>query len=238
MPWNAIIFKNFETILLYISSGVCKIANCQQGTWKQWSGVIKEGTCGTQTRIRPQILTWTTIQKTGSCSGVQTSCPEPEKESRKMCKYFLRDRTIGQFHPCNHFTCRETANLNLMFAVNFLILNLSNGVQLSIFTLLQSWVIMILTKMKNICSLLVLNQLEWTWSFSGSCSKAECSLGDWSNWEGKVEQGRCGTQKRRRVYTKETVYEQHEKQCPSLPQNCLAPVEESRAMCKETLIGQ
>ncbi|CAH3179044.1 unnamed protein product [Porites lobata] len=128
---------------------VCKKANCQPGSWKQWSGVIKQGTCGTQTRIKPQILTWTTIQKTGSCSGVQTSCPEPAKESRKMC----------------------------------------------------------------------------------SCSKAECSLGDWSEWEGKVEQGRCGTQKRRRVYTKETVYEQHDKQCPSLPQNCLAPVEESRAMC-------
>lgn len=96
---------------------------------------------------------------------------------------------------------------------------------------------MILSKMKNICILLVLNQLEWTLSFSGSCSKAECSLGDWSEWEGKVEHGRCGTQKRRRVYTKETVYEQHDKQCPSLPQNCLAPVEESRAMCKETLIG-
>ena len=151
MPWNSwntksvIIFKNFEKILLYISSGVCKIANCQQGTWKQWSGVIKEGTCGTQTRIRPQILTWTTIQKTGSCSGVQTSCPEPEKESRKMCKYFLRDRTIGQFHPCNHFTCRETANLNVMFAVNFLILNLSNGAQLSIFTLLHFYTASILS---------------------------------------------------------------------------------------------
>lgn len=52
-----------------------------------------QGTCGTQTRIRPQILTWTTIQKTGSCSGVQTSCPKPEKESRKMCKYFLHDKT-------------------------------------------------------------------------------------------------------------------------------------------------
>ena len=97
---------------------------------------------------------------------------------------------------------------------------------------------MILTKMKSICTLLVLNQLEWTLSSSGSCSKAECSLGDWSKWEGKVEQGRCGTQKRRRVYTKETVYQQHEKQCPGLPQNCPAPVEESRAMCKETLIGQ
>lgn len=93
--WNTksvISFTNFKTKLLYVSSGVCKIANCQPGTWKQWSGVIKQGACGTQTRIRPQVLTWTTIQKTGSCSGVQTSCPEPEKESRKVCKYFLRDK--------------------------------------------------------------------------------------------------------------------------------------------------
>ena len=97
---------------------------------------------------------------------------------------------------------------------------------------------MILAKMKNICTLLVLNQLEWALSFSGSCSKAQCSLGDWSEWEGKVKQGSCGTQKRKRVYKKKTVYEQHGKQCPSLPQNCRAPLEESRAMCKETLIGQ
>jgi len=129
---------------------VCRTANCQPGAWEQWSGEIKESSCGTQTRKRPQILSWSMQQQIGSCFGIQKSCPAPEKESRKMC----------------------------------------------------------------------------------SCSKADCTLqGDWGEWEGYVEEGTCTEQKRRREYTKTVVYEQHIKECPSLPQECPAAHEETRAMC-------
>ena len=40
-----------------------------------------------QTRIRPFTLTWSLEQQTGSCSGMQTTCPPPESDYRKMCKF-------------------------------------------------------------------------------------------------------------------------------------------------------
>ena len=77
---------------------------------------------------------------------------------------------------------------------------------------------------------LLLNECDLV--FAGSCSKAECSLEDWGEWEGAIEEGTCVEQKRRREYSKATVYEQHIKECPSLPQECPAAPEESRTMCK------
>lgn len=92
-------------------AGICEKANCQPGSWEQWAGEIEEGSCGTQTRIRPQILSWSMEQQTGSCNGIQKSCPAPKKEFRKMCKCFLiacvvsigncaRARTISQPFDC------------------------------------------------------------------------------------------------------------------------------------------
>ena len=67
---------------------------------------------------------------------------------------------------------------------------------------------------------------------AGSCSKAECTLGDWGEWEGTVEEGNCTEQKRRREYRKRVIFEQHMKACPSLPQECPTAPEETRTMCK------
>lgn len=128
---------------------VCQKANCQPGSWKQWTGDIEEGSCDMQTRIRPFTLTWSLEQQTGSCSGMQTACPPPESDYRKMC----------------------------------------------------------------------------------SCSKADCTLGDWSEWEGAVEEETCAEQRRTRGYTISVVYELHLDKCPTLPQECPKPNEEKRIMC-------
>ena len=68
-------------------AGVCRKANCRPKSWKQWTGDIEEGSCDMQTRIRPFTLTWSLEQQTGSCSGMQTTCPPPESDYRKMCKF-------------------------------------------------------------------------------------------------------------------------------------------------------
>ena len=68
--------------------------------------------------------------------------------------------------------------------------------------------------------------------FAGSCSKADCTLGDWSEWEGAVEEGTCAEQRRTRGYTIFVVYELHLDKCPTLPQGCPKPNEQKRIMCK------
>lgn len=55
---------------------------------------------------------------------------------------------------------------------------------------------------------------------------------DWSEWKGSVEEGTCGQQKRTREYVKSVVYESHVSECPSLPQECPQPREETRAICR------
>lgn len=42
---------------------VCRKANCHPGSWEQWKGVIEEGSCGTQVRIKPFTVTWSLEQK-------------------------------------------------------------------------------------------------------------------------------------------------------------------------------
>ena len=67
---------------------------------------------------------------------------------------------------------------------------------------------------------------------AGSCSKADCTLGDWSEWEGATEEDTCAEQRRTRGYTISVVYELHLDKCSILPQECPKPNEEKRVMCK------
>ncbi|KAJ7387554.1 hypothetical protein OS493_000885 [Desmophyllum pertusum] len=129
---------------------VCRKANCQAGSWKQWSGDIKDGSCGMQIRSRPYVLTWSLKQRAESCHGIQTMCPLPDSDFRKMCR----------------------------------------------------------------------------------CSKADCTLEDWGEWEGAAKEGTCTEQKRTREYTKSVIYESHTKECPNLPQQCPPEANnETRTMC-------
>lgn len=77
-----------------------------------------------------------------------------------------------------------------------------------------------------------LQELSVVHIFAGSCSKADCTMEDWSEWEGSVEEGTCAGQKRTRGYTMFIDYESHLDECPSLPQECPKANEQTRAMCK------
>lgn len=129
---------------------VCRKATCELGSWEDWTGQIEMSSCGIQTRIRPYVLTWSLEQQTGSCRGMQSSCPDPETDLRNKC----------------------------------------------------------------------------------NCSRAECTLTDWGEWEGSPEEGNCVEQKRRRSYTETVLYELHSEKCPKIPQECPADHVENRTMCK------
>jgi len=59
---------------------------CTPGMWSEWSGDVPQGSCATQKRKQPYVVSWTNEVQIGSCDGVAKSCDAPIADYRKRCK--------------------------------------------------------------------------------------------------------------------------------------------------------
>ena len=93
------------TLLINVFLGQCKYVTCSWNDWSKWSA-----TCGASTRQRTSKVTNHVINRP-SCSGLQTTCPQPQDERRTTnCKYnkiidwenlldFLHDKPCRVLRP-------------------------------------------------------------------------------------------------------------------------------------------
>lgn len=196
---------------------VCRKANCQHGSWEEWTGNITEGSCGMQNRIRPYTLTWSLEQQTGSCNSVPTECPIPETDYRKMCSCPKADCALEDWGEWKGSVAEGTCGQQKR----------TRGFTKSI--VYEQHVNECPANLPQKCP----QALEETRK-NCSCKYATCSLGDWSEWEPKeLQEGQCGQQQtRRKTYALTFQYQMHADKCPPLPQTCPDDIVDKRTQCK------
>lgn len=195
---------------------VCRKANCELGSWGNWTGDIEMLSCGTQMRSRPYVSTWSLMQAIDSCKGIQISCPPPEQDFRKMCSCPKAECTLKNWGEWERIpeegTCakqkrRRTYIKTILYEERT-------------------------EKCPNVTQECPTSHVENRTMCS--CGYVKCSPGNWSDWEPRdFEHAKCGQQQtRRKKYALTWAYLHHQDKCPSLPQKCPNDVFENRTRCK------
>ncbi|KAL9979967.1 hypothetical protein ACROYT_G008494 [Oculina patagonica] len=189
--------------------------DCSFGNWGSWKGDInaqKPG-CYQQTRSKPYNHPLQTTHRRFSCGGLNLYCPAAPVQKRQQCVCLKANCHPGAWKQWTGDI--EEGSCGRQTRIRPYSLTISLEQQIGSCRGIPTACPSPESDYRKMCS----------------CSKADCTLKDWSEWEGAVEKGTCTEQKRTREYTKSVVHEYHVDECPSLPQECPQAIKQTRAMC-------
>ncbi|CAH3168650.1 unnamed protein product [Porites evermanni] len=170
----------------------CKYVTCSWNDWSKWSA-----TCGASTRQRTSKVTNHVINKP-SCSGLQTTCPQPQVERRTTnC-------------PCKTVKCTWKAWTD--WSATCGMAQRTRSIQSTQITVQQPDC----SGLPQKCTQLPQKETKKTMC---TCQTVQCTWNQWSDWSAT-----CGKASRTRTIKSTQITVQKES-CDGLPQTCPQPPE-------------